>query len=279
MNFETSNLDVNNVLNNSPDSPELPTYDIKNSNTHDVQNDGHKEIKSNLISNENSEKQSAVWTIRSTTTLLKLYENKLEMLETPKKKTRIWLAISESLKKCDIEMTPDQVRWKINALAKKYKQCIDNGQHKKFRYFKEMDSIYSRFNVDCDAFIISEILKNKRNSISHSMPNEQEESKAMIELRKMRLASRIESDRTQTKLNIEKQWLQYLRQQEQHRVNKEDLFERHLKLKEEELELRRRELELKEALECKKMELVEKDLNEILQVQREKCRLLVQLFS
>ncbi|KAM3963415.1 LOW QUALITY PROTEIN: uncharacterized protein ACR2FA_002351 [Aphomia sociella] len=277
---------VENILDNKShhNSLDLSTCDMNNSN------DGIQNVNFNTESkvlnssaNESNEKQSAVWTTRSTATLLKLYESKLEMLETPKKKTRIWIAISESLKNYDIEMTPDQVRWKINALAKKYKQCIDSGQHKKFRYFKEMDSIYSRYNVDCDSYTISEILKKKSNG-RRSASNEFErttgvESKAMIELRKLRLASRIESDRMQTKLNIEKQWLEYLRQQEQHRLVKEDLFERNLKLREEELELRKRELELKEALEYKKMELAEKDVQEILQLQREKCELLERLFS
>lgn len=47
----------------------------------------------------------AVWTTNATTTLLKLYENKLGMLETPKKKTRIWLAISQSLMEYGIEVS------------------------------------------------------------------------------------------------------------------------------------------------------------------------------
>lgn len=38
-------------------------------------------------------------------------------------------------------MTADQVRWKINALTKKYKRCINTGQSIKFKYFKEMDDI------------------------------------------------------------------------------------------------------------------------------------------
>lgn len=45
------------------------------------------------------------WTNSATITLLKLYENKLEMLRTPKRKTRIWLAISESLRDYNIEVS------------------------------------------------------------------------------------------------------------------------------------------------------------------------------
>lgn len=47
----------------------------------------------------------AVWTSNATSILLKLYETKLEMLETPKRKKRIWLAISESLKDHNIDVS------------------------------------------------------------------------------------------------------------------------------------------------------------------------------
>lgn len=47
----------------------------------------------------------AAWTNDATSILLKSYEEKLEMLETPKKKTRIWIAIADSLKKHDIEVS------------------------------------------------------------------------------------------------------------------------------------------------------------------------------
>lgn len=182
-------------------------------------------------------------------------------------------------------MTPDQVRWKINALAKKYKQCIDSGHHKRFRYFKEMDNIYSRYNVDSDSYAIADIQLKRKPSNKQPVTNQWHkkpgsETKAMIELRKLRLANRIDSDRNQTKLNIERQWLQYLKNQEQHRQIKNELFERSLKLREEELEIKQRELELKESLENRKLELTERDVDEIIMnVEREKCELLKQLFS
>lgn len=46
----------------------------------------------------------AIWNVRATSILLKLYEEKLEMIETPKKKTRIWIAIAESLRDYSIEV-------------------------------------------------------------------------------------------------------------------------------------------------------------------------------
>ncbi|KAF9822267.1 hypothetical protein SFRURICE_017542 [Spodoptera frugiperda] len=236
----------------------------------------------NTRNTEGKLSDGAVWTLNATTTLLKLYENKLEMLETPKKKTRIWIAISQSLSEYGIEMTPDQVRWKINALAKKYKQCVDNGQHDKFKYFKIMNDIYSQYHVDCDSYALTELLhKKKDNRMSGNDQNSKmtQESKAVIEMRKIRLANRIESDRFQGKIQLEKQWLEYLQRQEEQKQWRDEIYDRNLKLREEELELRRRELEIKETLELKKIELKEKEYRETLQIEREKCELLKEMFS
>ncbi|XP_047021149.1 uncharacterized protein LOC124631062 [Helicoverpa zea] len=233
--------------------------------------------------NDGSEKTCAVWTSNATTTLLKLYENKLEMLETPKKKTRIWIAISQSLSEYGIEMTPDQVRWKINALTKKYKQCVDSGQHDKFKYFKIMNDIYAQYDVDCDSYTLTELLHRKKdrkiNTNNDHNVKMNAESKAVIEMRKIRLANRIESDRSQGKIQLEKQWLEYLRRQEEQKQWRDEIYDRNLKLREEELELRKRELEIKETLELKKIQLKEKEYRDTLQIEREKCELLKTIFS
>ncbi|KAG6459504.1 uncharacterized protein LOC115449498 [Manduca sexta] len=250
-----------------------------------MQSDSSINTDTKSSTHECSEKHSnsAIWTTSATSTLLKLYESKLTMLETPKKKTRIWMAISENLKDYQIDMTPDQIRWKINALTKKYKQCIDNGQHEKFRYFKEMDDIYAQYNVDCDSYTITDLL-HKKKDIGKIQPCNEElkpcaESKAMIELRKIRLANRIESDRNQGKIQLERQWLEYLKRKEEQNQWRDEMYERHLKIREEELELKKRELELKESLEYKKIELMEKEQEDLLHIEREKCELLKQLFN
>lgn len=263
----------------------------------------------------------AAWTNKATSILLKSYEEKLEMLETPKKKTRIWIAIADSLKEHNIDVslityhyykcmvikfffqnvllckclvkfwvifqvTPDQVRWKINALAKKYKQCLDNGQHNKFKYFSTMDNIYAQYNVDCDSYNLhnpdlTDYKKNIRkcqtdyhsDNVTYSLKSAQE-SRVLTELRKRRLARRIESERSQSKMNLERQWLEYLKRQELQTKWRDDVFENHLKLKKEELELRKKELEIKEALELQKLEMQDKDQEEMLQIEKEKCKLL-----
>ncbi|XP_068629532.1 reticulocyte-binding protein homolog 2a-like [Battus philenor] len=254
-----------------------------NNSSHSYDQNGHEEG-----SSYNTEKHSAVWTTDATLTLLKLYENKLEMLETPKKKTRIWMAISESLKNYNIEMTSDQVRWKINALTKKYKQCIDSGQHEKFKYFKEMDSIYSKFNVDNDAYTIAELLQKKKEcekDQTNAALNQNvgfksgHESKTMIELRKVRLASRIESDTSQSKIHLENQWLEYLKRQEEQKHTRDEMLDRDLELREEELELRKRAIEIKNSIDLRKMEMWERKQETLLSIEREKFEMLKKFFS
>lgn len=178
-------------------------------------------------------------------------------------------------------MTPDQVRWKINALTKKYKQCINSGQYERFKYFKEMDNIYAQYNVDCDPYISD--IQHKRNDFpkSHNIKRNCKqpfESKAMMELRKIRFARRIESDRSEGKIQLERQWLEYLQRQDDLKLWRDEMCEKNLKLKEEEIDLKKRELELMESLETKKIELLESEYKSMLQVQKVKCELLKHMF-
>ncbi|CAH0748052.1 unnamed protein product [Diatraea saccharalis] len=203
------------------------------------------------------------------------------MLETPKKKKRIWMAISENLKDYNIDMTPDQVRWKINALTKKYKKCIETECLNKFKYFKEMDNIYSLYNVDSDAYLISELMHDIRIKNGKTLSNNKRqfpESKHSIKIRKIRLANRIESDRCQAKINLERQWIEYLHIQECLRIQRDETIDRGLDIKEQELQLRKKELDLKQSIELRNIQLNEKYLDEYLQVQKEKCELLKQFF-
>ncbi|XP_061712040.1 golgin subfamily A member 6-like protein 22 [Cydia pomonella] len=245
-------------------------------------NNTSQEIGKNCLG-ESSDKHSAtaVWTTSATLTLLKLYEANIEMVETPKKKTRLWVAISDNLKSYNIEMTPDQVRWKINALTKKYKQAVDSGQ-KRFKYFKEMNNIFGQCEDEEDTINLEhvrhkKIFRKNHLNMSLSEPSHMRgnyESKATIELRKIRLANRIEADRSQSKINLERQWLEYLNRQEEQRQWREEMFERSLKLRERELELRRKELEMKEAFELKKLQLKEREQEELLKIERDKCNIL-----
>lgn len=181
-------------------------------------------------------------------------------------------------------MSPDQVRWKINALTKRYKQCLDSGQHNKFKYFTQLNKIYAQYNVNCDSYYtLPELIHRKihayENQGSSSEYAMQPESKAMIELRKRRLANKIEADRSQSKVQLEKQWLEYLKRQEEQKQLKDEILDKNLKLKEEEMELRKRELEIRESLELRRLLLKEKFQEEIIKLERDKCEMLKKIFS
>lgn len=142
-----------------------------------------------------------------------------------------------------------------------------------------MDSIYAQYNVDYETYMLTDLQHKKKDvpqsqNVKNYSNKPFSESKAMIELRKIRLARRIESERSQGKIQLERQWLEYLKRQEEQKLWRDDIYDRNIKLKEEELELRKRELELKESLEYKKLELLEREYDSILQIEREKCELL-----
>lgn len=149
-----------------------------------------------------------------------------------------------------------------------------------------MDNIYAQYNVDCDSYNLhnpdltdykKSIRKNQTDYHSDNMPSSLktiQESRVLTELRKRRLARRIESERSQSKMNLERQWLEYLERQELQTKWRDDVFEKHLKLKKEELELRKKELEIKETLELQKLEIQNKEQEEMLQIEKEKCKLL-----
>lgn len=82
-------------------------------------------------------------------------------------------------------MTADQTRWKINALSKKYKECIDNNSKSgrspmTFTYFNEMQDMFGhRKNIDCDHVISSSLLGSKRQSSSF-VESDQQTSSSII---------------------------------------------------------------------------------------------------
>ncbi|XP_068629533.1 reticulocyte-binding protein homolog 2a-like [Battus philenor] len=222
-------------------------------------------MKSEDTEGNETNKQNVIWTKDATLLLLNLYETKMHLLDNPKKKSKMWISMAEELKSLNIEVTPDQVRWKINALTKKYKDCIESGQgNMAFKYFNEMHQILGRYNDDNEIYKLAsgvshdcEKVKVKKNIIfSNSTPH-----------RKLRAERR-------AKVELDKQWLEYLKRQEDQKQIRDQRYERSLRLKEEELALRKKELEMKESFALKKLQLREKKQEEILMIEREKCALL-----
>lgn len=222
------------------------------------------------IDHSENNKQNIIWTKNATLMLLSLYETKIHMLENPKKKSKMWISIAEELKSLNVEVTTDQVRWKINALTKKYKDCIDNGQGTmSFKYFNEMHQILGRYNDNTDSYRLASGVIQDKDDIDKSRRNLSFKSTPFRKLRAERRA----------KVELDKQWTEYLRRQEEQRLIRDERNERSLRLKEEELQLRKKELEIKQSLALKKLQLKEKKQEEMLKIEREKCALLRKLVA
>ncbi|KAG6459506.1 uncharacterized protein LOC115449499 isoform X2 [Manduca sexta] len=220
-----------------------------------------------------SNKQNIIWTKNATLMLLSLYETKIHMLDNPKKKSKMWLSIAEELKSLNIEVTPDQVRWKINALTKKYKDCIDNGQGAmSFKYFNEMHQILGRYNDNGGNYRLASGVIQNQEDLDRDKSKRNIPYKTSTPFRKLRAERR-------AKVELDKQWIDYIRRQEEQKQIRDERYERSLRLKEEELQLRKKELEIKQSLALKKLQLKEKKQEEMLKIEREKCVLLRKLIA
>ncbi|XP_061383453.1 uncharacterized protein LOC116767605 isoform X2 [Danaus plexippus] len=256
-----SNVAVLAILDNQSASPYKPNLTIATYN--------HQLNQEEVETNETS-KQNIIWTKDSTLMLLNLYETKLNMLDNPKKKSKMWISMSEELKAFHIEVTPDQVRWKINALTKKYKDCLDNGQGAvAFKYFNEMHQILGRYNEDGAYRLASGIMQADK---EHNRINRKLSFKNTSPYRKLKTEHR-------TKVELDKQWIEYLQRQEEQRQIRDERYERSLRLREEELQLKKKELENKQSIALKKLQLKEKKHEEILKIEQEKCALLRKLLE
>lgn len=214
------------------------------------------------------------------------------MLENPKKKSKMWTTIAEELKSLNIEVsslpasillldgkctnyicmcklqlllqvTSDQVRWKINALTKRYKDCVDNGLNSSdFKYFNEMHQILGRYSDDTGTYRLASGVQRDAEVVK---------SKTLkAPFRKLR-AER------QAKVELDKQWMEYLKKQDEQKQIRDERLERSLILREEKLQLQKKELELKQSLALKKLQLKQRKHEELLKIEREKCELLMKL--
>lgn len=218
-------------------------------------------------------KQNVIWTKNATLMLLSLYETKMHMLDNPKKKSKMWMSMAEELKALSIEVTPDQVRWKVNALTKKYKDCIDNGHGAmSFKYFNEMHQILGRYSDSTGTYRLASGVLHGQDDIDKDKSKKNMSLKSSVPFRKLRVERR-------AKVELDNQWIDYLRRQEEQKQIRDERYERSLRLREEELQLRKKELDIKQTLALKKLQLKERKQEEMLKIEREKCALLRKLLG
>lgn len=164
-----------------------------------------------------------------------------------------------------LQVTSDQVRWKINALTKRYKDCVDNGQKSSdFKYFNEMHQILGDY--DDDTYRLASGVRRggevaKTRTQTHKAP-----------FRKLRAERR-------AKVELDKQWMEYLKKQDEQKQIRDERLERNLIMREEKLQLRKKELEFKQSLALKKLQLKQRKHEELLKIEQEKCELLMKLLD
>lgn len=137
-----------------------------------------------------------------------------------------------------------------------------------FKYFNEMHQILGRYNDDNGAYRLASGVIQQDGYTDKSKKN----NSIKTPFRKLRAERR-------AKIELDKQWIEYLRRQEDQKQIRDERCERSLRLKEETLQLRKKELELKQSLALKKLKLKERKQEELLKIEKEKCALLRKLLA
>ncbi|XP_067206836.1 uncharacterized protein [Linepithema humile] len=266
----------------------------------------------------NIKKSNAVWNKHSILAVLSLYEANLHMLDNPKKKTKIWASIADGLKDFGIEMSTDQIRWKINALTKKYKECIDNNRKSgrspmSFEYFDQMQEIlgkdeeanifHTRSSNLPTKYIINtspkvqcsnssketelEAVSSHSSTCSSSLSTNNScthinstKKKNLIE-KKARPLHGSGSNNAKIKNELGKHWLEYLQGEEKRREERDAKLSKLLEKKTEAINLQKRQLQMHEKelddrkiITAKKLKCKEQRHEEIIAIERKKCKLL-----
>ncbi|XP_066584780.1 uncharacterized protein [Prorops nasuta] len=121
-------------------------------------------------------KKSANWTDSAILALIALYEAKTEIGK--RKSSAVWKDISMELKILGHFMEADQVRWKMNALIKCYKEVEDNNNksgrgRKDFRWYEQMKNLFGhREIINCSHTITSTFPTMRLNSTEKLLSNE-----------------------------------------------------------------------------------------------------------
>ncbi|KYM94604.1 hypothetical protein ALC62_14762 [Cyphomyrmex costatus] len=272
---------------------------------------------SNTISEENRNineinKQEALWTKNKTMALLSLYEANCTMLDNPRKKTKLWTTIAAGLNELNIKVSADQVRWRMNYLTKKYKECIDNNLKSgrgtmTFEFFDQMENIFGCKKSAAATYTISsnllsdtsknsnigtKIQSSKKQKIEHSnytasissnsagTKNKNKEN----ECANKELFHKVKSQTGNKKRNdLEDVYLEYIQNEEKRRTEHNDNIlktkKEALKLKKHYLEVREKEFEMKQKIALNKIKSKERRHDEILEIEKLKCNLLKNLLN
>ncbi|KAL6254781.1 hypothetical protein P5V15_014111 [Pogonomyrmex californicus] len=153
----------------------------------------------------------------------------IDMLDYPKKKIKLCMYNNVFF---IFHMSMDQVRWKINALIKKYKECTDNNSKSgrslmTFEWFDQLERFYDNKKCCCKTYCVIKIYTHQfhvkiyltsKSSTSlanlSSILNTKNNRKRSLHGSGSNLASK--------KVALENQWLAYLKtKDERDKINDE----------------------------------------------------------
>ncbi|KAL0100995.1 hypothetical protein PUN28_019416 [Cardiocondyla obscurior] len=186
-------------------------------------------------------------------------------------------------------MSTDQVRWKMNSLHKKYKECCDNNNKSgrgviNFKWYNQMDEIFGK---DKDAIaahtvssniILPEVNRTRHKENIHVPTSPVAGTSQVLQINKNKeCTSQTQRHGTGTnlakkKLNIEKQWLQFLENKE---VRDAARDKRHEQSQERATE----DFNKKKEIALKKLKDKENRHSEIMEIEKTKCNLLKKLLQ
>ncbi|KYN21773.1 PREDICTED: uncharacterized protein LOC108759609 [Trachymyrmex cornetzi] len=239
-----------------------------------------EELSQNQDQNINEiNKEEALWTKNKTMALLSLYETNMTLSDNPRKKTKLWTAIAAGLNELNIKVSADQVRWRMNYLMKKYKECIDNNLKfgrgtMTFEFFDQMEDMFGHKKSAAATYTTSSILlsdtsknsnigtkiqsskkqrtehsnytasisKSSSTGINYKNKENEDANKELFHKVKSQTENKKRSD-------LENVYLEYLQSEEKRRTEHNDNIlkakKEALKLKKHYLEVREKELEMK----------------------------------
>lgn len=170
-------------------------------------------------------------------------------------------------------MTDQQVRWKINALLKRYKEVIDNNSKSgrgtmEFEWFQIMDDFLGKKgNITTTGYTVSLKVGLEKVELSTSQPVKKfyRDSRKVTEQSPIKNLATIESSNNshntenktsithgtgsniaKTKIELEKQWLKHLQLKEKRDKNKEERNKELIESKKEALKLKKKYMAMKE---------------------------------
>lgn len=141
-----------------------------------------------------------------------------------------------------------------------------------FKFFNEMHQILGQYNDNSGTYRLASGVMHGQDELDKDKSKKNISLKTSTPFRKLRVERR-------AKVELDNQWMDYLRRQEEQKHIRDKRYERNLRLREEEIQLRKKELEIKQTIAFKKLQLKEKKQEEMLKIEKEKCVLLRKLLG